>query len=271
MNRVPRPSEITKIVISVNCLAPCIGYQIGLYPDGTYRYTQDGLPPEDEERGRIPFTPFANSLVGTEFFHDRTSYEAALGDQETDVWVEYASTRKSVVLATAAHDQPSLRHFIEAVDASVADARSSSRQALVARLTDYQHVRSIQMQVGGCLGSCRGFDVSFGRNGKAQIEYTLPRDYPNRSSAIAFVDFARVLRILKETGYESLRPQYPYSVTDTEVTRLIVRYSHFTYTVYAPDSTSRPAVLTEILGRVDQLVEDANWQPPLPVSAKAHA
>jgi hypothetical protein len=254
-------------------LAPCVGYQIGLYSDGTYRYNEINMPPTDEERGKIPFAPWADAIVRSEFFRTdlfghRPRYATALDVNETAVWVGYDSTAREVDLDTAAHDRPLLRHFIQAVSESVAGAREHARQELTRRLTQYQDVQSVQVQVGGCFIPCRAvYDATFDRDGKAHIQnYSPPEDYAYRYSASAFIDFDRVLRILRETNYKSLLREYPFRWSDTPGIRLKVQYRGFIYEVDAPDSTTRPAALTQILGRFDQLVEDITWRPPLPAS-----
>jgi len=266
--RLLRPDQITKIVISVGCLAPCASHQTSLFPDGHYTYSD--FTPGNEERGQFLYwSKSVKWLEEASFFAGRTDY-STLNDpgRETTIYVAYDSTSRSVTYDTTASDVPRLRTWVNIVDnSSVGMDRLRAQHTWMTRLTDYPAMRSVEVQRIGCYGSCPRYDVTFGRDGIARMRYWLfPKasESPVVHEATASVDFSRAVRLIRESQFWTLQPHYPLRWIDTEAAKLVIRYDNFTFTVDAPDSTTRSAALNRIIDRVDQLVEDVQWQPGIP-------
>lgn len=116
---------------------------------------------------------------------------------------------------------------------------------------------SVEVKRTGCFGMCPNYDALFKSDGSATL---VQRGCPTR---YATVPFDRVRTALFESGAELLAPRYPYSTEDTPGATIMLSMKGRTITSEGADAASWGPEFAETIARIDQLVADTTWSPPL--------
>lgn len=156
-----------------------------------------------------------------------------------------------------------LQSWIFDAEASVAKRLSVRRARMTARLGDVGNLASVEFDANGCFGTCPSYVVRFLSNGSATLTGGAGPGSPAPTHR-ATIPFERVGDLLTSVNFASLERSYPIHGEDMFGAAFALRYRDgFTYDVKAPDETSWPPQFNALFARVDQLVLDTRWTPPL--------
>jgi len=122
--------------------------------------------------------------------------------------------------------------------------------------------RAISLEARGCYGWCPIYLATFNSNGTATLHARGPR-CDMRAKAI--VRFRRVLDAVRSGHAATLRPAYPIQAVDTFGARITLTTAHQVFISDGPDSTSWGPEFLATESRLDQIVRDTKWSPPLDI------
>lgn len=123
-------------------------------------------------------------------------------------------------------------------------------------------LRTIALEARGCYGFCPTYLVTFASDGNATIH---ARGRNCDVHARAVVPFRRVVEAARSAGAAMLRPSYPARAVDTFGARITLATAHQVFVSDGPDSTSWGPEFLATESRLDQIVRDTNWFPPLDI------
>jgi hypothetical protein len=123
-------------------------------------------------------------------------------------------------------------------------------------------LRAIGLEARGCYGWCPIYLVTFASDGNATIHARGPHCDVH---AKAVVPFRRVLEAAGSAGAAALRPTYPIKAVDTFGARITLATAHQVFVSDGPDSTGWSPEFLATESRLDQIVRDTNWSPPLDI------
>jgi hypothetical protein len=119
-------------------------------------------------------------------------------------------------------------------------------------------LRSIQLEMTACMGTCPAYTVIFSSDGTAKIR---DRGPGCDTSARASVPFHRVRDAAGAGAW--LLPYYPRKWTDTPGASITYAAARFQYVSYAPDEMEWTSRFRGVASRLDQIVRDTQWTPPI--------
>ncbi|MDE2481787.1 MAG: hypothetical protein KGN02_06320 [bacterium] len=116
------------------------------------------------------------------------------------------------------------------------------------------HVRWLDFKRTGCYGSCPAYDARFDRDGSATI---VRRERGRTSTLHLRVPFDEVRHALESSHPEALLPGYPHIAQDTPGATITLQLPGHRFTIRGPDSAAWNAPMSQLVARLDQIVEDA--------------
>jgi len=266
----PRPSDITKIVLSTTrCEPQCIFKQIAVYRGGRIEYSS--APPKT----------YAGN-IGIQSWNALTSYLGKLPGygQNADylgnspmparyVWIEWGLVHRQFAFPAEFSNAASRNDTVEAWNrwADLAEiigtnAYAEQRKDIVAHLRRLDLLDAFTFVSNGCFGTCPAYSVTFTSDGTANIQYIrfVPELKRLGGKGSATVPFAKVRALLAASQFAYLDPNYPLRAVDTWGVSFHWHYRDgFSYDVTAPDSTVWPTSLGALVGATMQLVRDSDW------------
>ena len=267
----PQPNEITKIVLSrTDCHYGCRFVQYGFYSSGRFTFT-DGVTANALEAKLPPgiFSTITTIVVQTPMFGRRWDYLDDSTMPSTYLWVEAGDRHWQVRFPTYIgvtsfpNENENVYKFTRTAEFLSHDGEEmvdAARAPIIARLRDLKKLESVTFDSLGCYGRCPRFHAVFNSDGTATLGspmFVAVVQAPSR----AHVPFAAVIAGLRRSGVASMLPEYPIHAIDTYGVRFTLRFADgFTYTIYAPDSTSWPSPVERLVAAFSQLVSDTEWQ-----------
>jgi hypothetical protein len=119
-------------------------------------------------------------------------------------------------------------------------------------------LRFIRLETTPCMGTCIAYSVTFLPNNSARIDARGPHCHVVAGAAIPF---SRVRTA--SYGGANLLPFYPRKWTDSPGSTITFGTAHKQYASDGTDSMVWTAAFREVRGRLDQIVRDTQWSPPL--------
>ena len=153
-----------------------------------------------------------------------------------------------------------LRAYAKFQAAAIYNAALRERQIDLTNALRDDTVRFVELDRTGCFGNCPEYHARFRRTGASALSLTGPRCAVRTAS----VSFERVRAALWEAGAQYLAPSYPRMWVDTSGASLIISTSKETVRSNGPDAISWGPEFSRTVARLDQLVLDTPWNPPLP-------
>jgi len=156
-----------------------------------------------------------------------------------------------------------LQSWIIDTEAGAAKRLAVARARMTARLGDVGNLASVEFDANGCFGDCPAYVVRFYPSGAATLDGA---DFPGSPVHVhrATVPFNRINDLLVSVSFAHLERSYPIHGVDMFGAAFALRYRDgFRYDVKAPDETSWPPQFNALFARIDQLVLDTRWTPPL--------
>lgn len=153
-----------------------------------------------------------------------------------------------------------LRVYAKLQAAAIYNAALRERQTDVTDALRDDTVRFVELDRTGCFGNCPAYHVRFRRAGWSELSMIGSRC----AVRTATVSFERVRAALWEAGAQYLAPRYPRMWVDTAGASLTISTPKETIRSDGPDSMSWGPEFSITVARLDQLVLDTPWTPPLP-------
>jgi hypothetical protein len=250
----PSPRDIQRIdIMDQLCIDTCRSFSISLSADepSAFQAALDSLP--------------VDAVVSCASRHD----DIETNDYLT-VTIALQNGRAYVCHETAAGpthahqhvpDDVKIRAFVDSVGWGIYLRTSASRRAAIERAIRTNTVQAVELTRSGCYGTCPVYDVTFLPTGSARIVYGIARC---RIQARASIPFERVRDVLFETGAEWLQPSHPLLSVDTSGATIAIATAQGRFVSGGPDSSSWGPELQSLIDRLDQIIVDADWSPPLP-------
>jgi hypothetical protein len=158
-------------------------------------------------------------------------------------------------------DAVKIRAFVDPVGWGIYQRTLASRRTTIERALRTNTVQAVELTRSGCYGTCRAYDVTFLPTGTARIVYGIARC---RIHARASIPFERVRDALFETGAERLQPSYPLLSIDAPGATVAIATPSGRFISSGPDANAWGPELRRLVDRLDQIVVDTDWSPPLP-------
>ena len=271
--RSPKAEQITKLaVVQAVCDPHCRSWGATLHPGDTADITGD-LPDDDIHTHvfRETFATSAHWLAGSAFFTGKSDYRHDPDpDNSTYVTAWIGATERQVVIpskeSVVVNDRSlfAISRLVSFVAERVAVARNDVRARTKKRLANVAALTMVEYDAHGCFGTCPAYAVRFHADGHAEIDDfdVLTRA---RVNARADVPFATIVHVLQTSQFTELQRRYRVRVVDVFGAGLHLRYRDgFRFDSDAPDRTEWSDEFAQIAARLDQVVLDTQWTPPLP-------
>ncbi len=272
-SRGPRADQITKIAVTQNICDPhCRFWGATLYPGDAEDISGDA--PEDDMRTRAfrgTFAALADWLPRTTFFTGKSDYRRDPDPADsTYVTAWTGTTERQVAIPSSepvtAGDRSmfDLHRFASFVGSSVYAAHYKARADMKKRLANLRELALVEYDAKGCYGTCPAYAVRFYPDAHATISTFDPLTR-GRVDARAMVPFTTIVHVLQTCQFTELRTRYRLRTADVFGASLHLRYRDgFTFDSEAPDESQWSDQFGQIAARLDQVVLDTQWTPPLP-------
>ncbi len=264
----PKPEDIARIDVDyLRCINGCTSFSIDVRRDGTYTIP-DAFHSNTGTRGR--FSPRDTKAL-RDLPLGALERCAALNlpwtsEDHAALFVTLLDGRalRCQVPASGpvrgASPEAAVRAYVrlgarEYYDAALAPPRNAPARAVA---LDPLDGGTLTRTAGFCPGPAYTFRVA--RDGAATI--VTPRRCGINSRA--HIPFDRIRDALFAANVGHLEPSYPLRSEDTAGATLSLDIASQTYVSKGPDDMSWGPVFRDAVERLDQIVLDTNWSPPLP-------
>jgi hypothetical protein len=250
------PGPLHRIVVT-NAVYGNSGYwQIEIDDANRYVYVHAAV----EDRGAIPFAPFAARLASVAELRLLPN-AASNGNPGLTFWVEGRRRTVTPFLLGDGGDHAALRAFATALHDEVARDVLRRNAPLIGALTSLRDLRAVQAVSKGCFGTCGAYTITLRSDATATLDWP---DYPRAVQHRArHIDWNQVRTLLHGAHVERLQRKYPSRALDTQSASLRFTFSHFEYTVDAPDSNSWPTEFSDAFRELRRFAAASTWSPPL--------
>lgn len=254
----PKMDDVTEIDAGYAlCQIGCRAYTVQLRRNGTY-VVNDVL--QGKVRGGILLDAFSN-LPLNEISRCAKPSLTQMDDIYLSVQLRDHTRRTCQITASGTWRGTSpeirVRQFVALnLNGVYFEALLPRRTAIHAALRD-NTLTSVEFTRTGCLGDCPSYDVVFSSDGNATFS---ERGCPKRSG---LVPFDRVRTALWESNAALLAPSYPHNAVDTPGASIALSIGRRVITSEGRDAASWGPEFTHALERLDQVVADSTWNPPL--------
>lgn len=262
---VPNLSDVTNVYTSYTlCINGCRAFSISFDRTGSYTIDADTGAPI---RGR------AQSLVDDAFKYlpladlarcPRARTVASMDNLTIVVHLKGSRVLYCTETASGTDDPHSsadrLRTYARLQTSAFYSAVLRRRQSDLTDALREDAIRSVELRRTGCFGNCPAYRVRFRRSGPSDLLVIGPRCAVRSAS----VSFERVRAALWEGGATYLEPSYPRMWVDSSGASLAISTQKETIRSEGPDSMSWGPEFSGTVARLDQLVLDTPWNPPLP-------
>jgi len=262
-----KPAAVQRIAARYElCSGGCAGFSIEIEANGQYRIFQSPTAPDvvgtltriqrESTFGGLPLAAIERCVPPTgETPFDSLSLTAVLRDGSTRTCQETASGVSRGLAPDAA-----VRAYVRLMIGAITYSAFEPRREAIREALSGDTLSSARLVRGPCYGSCPSYTVDFTRDNQALIVDGYGRC---QVQARARVPFERVREALLESDAAALEPAYPLISVDTPGATIVLRTASATYSSNGPDATAWGAPLRAAVERLDQLVLDTAWSPPL--------
>lgn len=160
-------------------------------------------------------------------------------------------------------DEIMVRDYVTVVGYSAYWDALASRRTAIDRAIRRNGLERVRLERTACFGQCPAYTVDFRRTGAQIVEYKNGCVIRSRAD----VPLERVRYALLAANASFLEPQYPLRAIDTPGATITIVTSEGTYAASGGDATSWGPIFASAVQRLDQIVVDAAWSPPLPKRA----
>jgi hypothetical protein len=250
------PGPLRRIVVSSSVSRGSGVWQIEINDGNRYSYAHDAV----EERGRIPFAPFARRLASVLELRLLPS-SARNGTPGLAYWVEGRRRTVAPFLLGDSGDHGELRAFAKTLHETIVRDVGRRNAPVVDALSSLQDLRSVQIVSNGCFGSCGAYSITLRSDRSGTLTWSDGREIQHRATD---VDWSHVRSLLREAHVERLSRKYPSTAVDTQSASLRFTFPRLDYLVEAPDSSNWPLEFSEAFRAMRRLSAVATWSPALP-------
>ena len=265
----PQSPDIDLVTLSYHgCADGCRQYTVTVHADGTPR----SASPAFETAGDAP-APDARSRIASALAHlpladvQRCATTTAQPNDFELIVLRFkngttktCTTSASGPEGTTTSDER-IRRFFRAAAYPIYTAVLSPQYNRLEDALKRNTLRWIELTTTPCYGNCPSYKVRFLPDGTATMRVFT---HQGARAATARISFARVRRAVAQVNVRALAASYPVRSVDTPGAVLTFATSHDRFSIHGADSTTWNNAMTDVVARLDQIVVDATWSPPLP-------